>query len=203
MSFCDLGEVGKTWVRSCLSSGKLLSRHVIARVNLDPGVVLAVGWDGPEVSDPSVLEHGIPNDDDLSAGASAVALLDVLHHIEGDFASASVVVENDLAKPDDPAILNRPVGSIIITDDVVYHWKRLSELDSPETLMEFLGSSSSGYPLNGFVVRSVTREQIVNAFAQHKLGAIVEHIEAIINSIFDNEGFSILVLDRSLVPLSS
>lgn len=125
-----------------------------------------------------------------------------LHQIEEDYESASIVVENDLAKPDDPAILNRPVGSVVIADDAVYHWSRLLELDSPHALMEFLDSSSSGYPLNGFVLKSVTREQLTIGFLQHKLGAIVERVDAIINSIFDDDGYSIWIPRHLLVSQS-
>jgi hypothetical protein len=199
----NLGDVGTMRVKSCLASGRLLSRHVLARINLDAGVTLAAGFDGCDFSDSAFLERGIASNAGSSRIASAAALLEVLHRIDVDFNSTSVVVENDLAKPDDPAILSRPLGSVIITGDVVYHFMRLSDLELPEALKEFLGSSSSGYPLNAFFMKSTNREQIVSAFAQRRLGIIVEHVEAIVNSIFDNDGFSIWISSDTCSSLLS
>jgi len=193
----SLGENGKMRLKTCLASGRVLSRHVLARTDIDAGTVLAAGFDVSENLSPSVLEEARADSGD-SRILSAAAIFDVLRRIDGDFESTFVVVENDIAKPDDPAILQRNIGSVIVFDGVVYHLKRLVELTTPESLSEYLGSSSSGYPLNALVVKSLTRQQIASAFAKRRLGKIVENVETIINSIFDNDGFAIWVPNRLL-----
>jgi hypothetical protein len=195
---CNLGEIGKLRLKTCLASGKLLSRHVLARTDINAGTVFAAGFDVPDNLEPSSLEYGYVGGDVSQTLASAASVLEILHRIDSDFDTTFVLVENDLARPDVRAIVNRPVGSIIIFEGVVYHWKPLAELQSPGSFVEFLGSSSSGYPLNAFIVKAITRQEIFSAFAQRRVSQIIEKIESIINSIFDNDGFSIWVPDRLL-----
>jgi len=198
----ELGELGRAWVRDSLTSGKVLSRHVLARTNFEEGSTVALGVaDRPQLRDVSDLAHSLGESYGASIEASAQALQTLLTEMRADGKMRLLVVEDDLARPDDPAIISRPPGSLLIADEAVYHLQDLADLKTADDLHEFLGTSASGFPLNGFLLRSLTRGELRLAFHQRRFRTVVAHVEAIINTIFDNDAFSSWLPDRILEPL--
>jgi len=187
----DLGDPGRAWVRDSLAAGKLLSRHVLGRLNIDEGSTFALGLSEEEGHDQRDLELSLGDLSESLLEASAESLLALITELRNKGNAHLFVVENDLAKPDDPAIVGRPLGSVVFAADTVYHLQDLADLDTQDGLIKFLGSSASGYPLNGFVMRSKSNEELSQAFRTKRLGPVIAGIDAIVNSVFDNSGFSV------------
>src|SRR5579863_2312430 len=124
----DLGEPGRGWVRDSLAAGRMLSRHVLARLNLDEGSTIALGLVPGESNDLSDLKHGLPNESTCSMEASAEVLLALITQLNDTGDAQLLVVENDLARPDDPAVLNRAPGSVTFADETVFHLQDVADL---------------------------------------------------------------------------
>ena len=102
-------------------------------------------------------------------------------------------MEDDLALPDDPHIANASTGSLLVAEGTVFHLTDLAELQEPQELASFLVTSASGYPLNAFILQSMSRSTIASSLAHTAAKAFATNIVGIINTIFDNEAFTVWV----------
>lgn len=109
--------------------------------------------------------------------------------------ASCLVVEDDLSRPTDPALIRSEIPSAFIGDRVV-SWSDLSS-GNGEAAMKAVMGVGSGYPRNAFVVSQSAadmglddRQQVSGDFPSK----VAESLLAVIVSIFDDESY--LVWDR-------
>lgn len=198
-----LGEPGRAWVRQCLDKGKSLSRSVLNRMDINSGSVLALGISGHTLESVGNIEYPLSDPPPLSRSVSAESLfvlLAKLPKLEGRYL---LVVEDDVASPNDPWLLRLPPEiTTICSDDTVYHLRYLSDVHTGDGLGKLLSYAYSGsWLLNGFVLKAIHREEVSKALRTGHFELVVDHVEAIINSVFDNDLYSIWMPNRILEPL--
>ncbi len=198
-----LGEPGRAWVRQCLGGGKPLSRSVLGRMDIDGGSVLALGISGRTPESIGNVEYPLSDPPPLPRDVSAESLFILLAELLGLEGGYLLIVEDDVASPNDPWLLRLPSdATTICSDDIVYHLRYLSDVHTGDDLARFLSYAYSGaWLLNGFVLKAMHREEVSKALRTGHFELVADHVEAIINSVFDNDLYSIWVPNRILEPL--
>ncbi len=189
----DLGNAGRAWVRSTLTSGRVLAQSVVNAVDLNEGSTLVLGINEAELDVGSRFENARSRQGASSLRASAASLLKLARIITNGRDPSHIIVEDDLALPDDPHIANASTGSLLVAEGTVFHLTDLAELQEPQELASFLVTSASGYPLNAFILQSMSRSTIASSLAHTAAKAFATNIVGIINTIFDNEAFTVWV----------
>ncbi len=101
----------------------------------------------------------------------------------------TVVVENDVLRPDDPKSLRLlSSGSAVVADGTLFHVADAASLRDSSVLRQIL-SQASGYPLNAFVLRRGAAERLVEWVAHEDAGRLVDALTASVHSVFDGEGY--------------
>ena len=185
----DLGNAGRAWVRSTLTSGRVLAQSVVNAVDLNEGSTLVLGINEAELDVGSRFENARSRQGASSLRASAASLLKLARIITNGRDPSHIIVEDDLALPDDPHIANASTGSLLVAEGTVFHLTDLAELQEPQELASFLVTSASGYPLNAFILQSMF-STIASSLAHTAAKAFATNIVGIINTIFDNEAFT-------------
>jgi hypothetical protein len=187
-NFVDLADRGRAWVSESLAAGRAVSKGVLKATDLTNGVALAlIAAD----ADPQVLGHdlaiGLEDAKTLTPQVSARELIKLLQMMQARHQRLllTVVVENDIAKPEDPAVSAR--NDAIIVNDTVYHYRRVTELTHASKVVSYLGTSASGYPLNAFVLGGVSHDELLSGLNNPTI--LVPRLHAIINTIFDCDGY--------------
>ncbi|MHB8263773.1 MAG: hypothetical protein ACYDGY_08500 [Acidimicrobiales bacterium] len=193
-NLCNLHDMGREWVRSCLGGGMTISRAVLQSTDIGAGNVYAAGVSCADISEfpdtpyPVAPQYSIAHLGILSRDASLEALFEVMRWLEEQRGSLAFVVEDDLHRPTDPTVLTR--ADNIIVGESMYHHREFGDISTPHKLGMYLSDSSSDHPLNAFVMRDTSRDTCAQAL-QADPAKLAQHVEAIVNSIFDCEGYSI------------
>jgi hypothetical protein len=197
----DAGEPGRKWVTESLAAGRALSLGLLGHLDVHEGAAFVLGVMHPAaIAGRTDLEEGVGNPAVISPAASADALLELFDKMQRQSGTLTLVVENDLARPDDPAILRRMNDAVVVATNV-YHCKDVADLRSSKDLVEYLGTSASGYPLNAFLLRDVRCDALAALIESAHYDDLAEHLEAVVNSVFDCEGYSVWIVGRAVVNI--
>lgn len=186
----DLHDVGRDWVKESLSAGGPLSQRLLSTMQLRNGTMYVLGLSRDNRDEAPQLDHGIGDPSVLSLDRSATSLLELLIELDQPEGSLGLLVENDLAKPTDPAVAVRT--DTVFVQESVYHLRYLTDLETPSDLIQYLGTSASGYPLDAFVIRGLDRDALMRALRKDPAD-LVTRVDAIVNTVFDCEGFSVWI----------
>lgn len=175
---------GRNWFEESLGGGFGVSAAVLASISFDIGRFFAfVSSD----MDPEQIKF--PGYPDVRGGGPALALyLDDLTSGK----DLCLLIEDEAAERGDPNIEEWSVPSAFIGDRVV-HWFDLKP-GSGAAAMSAINESSSGYPLNAFVVtRTSTELGLVNrgSLANDIVDTIASSILAIVVAAFDATSFAV------------
>jgi hypothetical protein len=198
--FRDLDGAGKTWVRYCLTSERqsAISRQALERSERTGGSVLGMGV--PE-------RANLPSDAKLQFApetygfllnrqTSAASLLLLFQRIEQHYGPCFLVLAADLLGPGDPYIQELPPGSVVSDERDFYYIEPLSGIADARQFVVLCNSVSTGYPLVGFLLWGMTQGEIVDKFRRHDAGVLGDAVQGIVNSIFDNDAFSVWLPDN-------
>lgn len=193
----DIGELGDEWVRECLRAGRRLSRYVLAQIDLRVGSTFVLGPNRPEpITAMKDLELAYGRDlDFLNQGVETLLWLAAATKSKEHLSSMTMIVEDDLRVPSDPAIRRAQPMSVVAEDNVVYHWLPISDLTTSVEVSDFLLSSASGYPLNGFLVGDISMERFKSLLRKRRLHPVLDALIGIVNSVFDGDAYSLWVPD--------
>jgi hypothetical protein len=180
----DLGAEGTRWVSRSLERGRTLARLVLAYRDISRGDVSA---EQPrDLSSHAITEAfdggGLPQ-----ARQAREATLRVFAEMADQDAEGILLVEDELGRPDDPAVMRSPYHALI-HDDEVFPWVPLPQ-DPPE-LARFLSWSTSGYPTNAFLLRQDQMPE-TSPVGIDALEELACGIRAILVGAFDGEGYVI------------
>lgn len=188
----------RTWVRDSLGEGLGLSRRVLAAG--DPatrgGELLALagapaGMRKEALGLRASLEDGVEG-----SFAGAVAGLAALLGANpgggpgsGSRAAGRVlVIEDELSPPGDPVLADH-ADHVFLCGSEVFHWRPVDAALDAAAVTELLGSSTSGYPTNGFVVTADTSAWgPFAALSEADLDRLAASVEAVVVSAYDAEG---------------
>jgi hypothetical protein len=179
----DLGEAGRSWVRSSLEQGKELSRAFLAVSDLESTQTWAY-VPASRVSDAltNLAWGGIFTP--KSAKSAQEFTFRRLQATQG-----LVIVEDELATPADP-FLSRFRGSFAINETDVFHWLALGASSISAELEAFVNSRSSGYPLNAFLVNS-SLTSLPEHLSSDFIATLVDSVDAVIVSAWDAESVAV------------
>jgi hypothetical protein len=178
----ETGTEGFDWVRRSLERGRSFSAAVLRRVDLAHGVVVALLPSDTDPQDAMQFEAG-----NFGLTNTGIAVAKRLRSVAG--ASASLLVEHEFASPGDPFLENHPVDWFVAGPDV-YQWSRLDR--TPEEIATFMERSSSGYPMNGFLIpESQSRIFQRGVIDQAGLLGLADFVLAIVVGAYDATGYLI------------
>lgn len=205
LEFRDLGSLGVPWVRGALASGKILSRQVIAGIDFEQGSAVALGIsDVRPVPDIDSLRRASASSGlQLDIETSARSLVNLLRRLEAQAGSLLVVVESGWEpwEPASPAPRQSPQpGSSIIADQVIYAFIGSPDLATVEDAIAFLGMNGS-YWLQAFVFRSISPSDLRQALESRSYESLTGRLDAIITSIFDNDGYAVWMPAHVMEPV--
>lgn len=169
-----------------------MSAIVLASVNIEAGHTIAVGFTGPQPpglgSNPRLAE-GLGDPARLSRQAASEDLFRIIRQIAVAEPGVTLVAEDDLRRPGDPADRTPAPGAMVELNGNIYHYMDPGGDTSAADLGRFLASASSGYPLNAFVLPadfiSLVRTQPATG------GARGISPRCVINSVFDYESYAV------------
>lgn len=102
--------------------------------------------------------------------------------------SAYLIVEDDLALPDDPAVAERAEDTFVIGNDV-YHYLQLDQ-QSLDGASDFVRRGASGYPTIAFVLSAFERPDTANSASDaDTLNRMANTVLAALVSAYDDEGY--------------
>jgi hypothetical protein len=157
-------------------------------LDIAKGAVVALGMtNGFGSLRPDDLEYGLDDPRIVSQESSARVLVDLLTWMQQKSGPLSLIVENDLARPTDPAIVRRT--DVFVVEETVYHHRAVADIVTPTDAIEYLGTSASGYPLNAFVIKTLTAAELRQTIVSGYIAHVYSHLQTIINSVFDCEGY--------------
>jgi len=176
----------RAWIGESLGEGLGLAARVLATTDLAVGEVWALAGPGStpaRLGSREALEEGVEG-----SFAAAVAALAV--HL-GDAAARGgrlLVIEDELSPPGDP-VLRDHADHIVLNGSEVFHWRAVTpELDAA-ALTELLGSATSGYPTNGFVVAADPAAWgSSELLAEGAVAVLAAAVEAVVVAAYDAEG---------------
>jgi hypothetical protein len=188
----NLGEAGRAWTQECLASGRELSRGVLAAVNLAHGTTYLAGLSSESI--PALaghsLDQGIGNPSIISLDRSGESLFEFLKSPELK-GSPDIVVEDDLRIPGDPALRQKRIGSTHYFNQLPLHVGSLDSITSSASLVRFLESSASGYPLNSFILPQGQMEDIQTRLTAGNARDLGRSLMAIVNAALDGEAYAV------------
>jgi hypothetical protein len=205
LSYKDLGAAGSAWVTYCLTPDRpwAISRWVLEERGLAGGSVLAMGAPG-HVNLPAdvklqcgPLTYGI----ELSQRASAEPLVRLFARIEHRYGPCFLVIEADLLKPGDPYVRELPPGTMMADGRDLYYVEPLADATDAKRSVMLFNSVSTGYPLVAFILSETTPDAISDAFRRHEVDGLGNRVIAIVNSVFDDDGYSIWLPDSVRLAL--
>lgn len=183
----DITNLATPWLRTRLSRGKLLSRTVLHRIDLDNGT--AVTFVEPNVADASLVRWEVGGI--ASCRSSTDQLVKTIHEsIQGQ--QLYFVAENADARASDPH-LRRAGGKRFCVGDDVYEF--VSPGASEDDIRQCIYRADAGYTLNGFVIslgRTPSSVETVELFQNIPAGP-----EIIVVRAYDGESF---VVWQGLTP---
>ena len=176
----------RAWVRKSLAEGLGLSARVTAAAGA--GEVRALAGTLPAVTVATLgsreaLEEGVEG-----SFAGAVAALAAMLAPAAARGGRILVIEDELSPPGDP-VLAEHADRVFLCGNDVYHWRPVTAALDAAALTELLGSATSGYPTNGFVV--VADPSGWGPFAEladADLAALAAGSEAVLVAAYDAEG---------------
>jgi hypothetical protein len=174
------------WIRECLDSDKALARLVLDRMPLHEASIMAV------------VPADAPYENVRSGFGSREASTRILYEYLSSWRGPDVVVvvADDLLTRKDHATWQDFGTHILIYGDDLYHWSLLADFKNPEELDEFLNWSSTGHPLDVFIVRtrmaeSWEPEQNLDTSA---IEALADETQIVIVGAYDSDGFLLIPL---------
>lgn len=192
----DLGANGKAWVKQSLAAGRRLSKAFLTTAGIESGKTFALGLAVPSRTVARFqLDEGVADRSVLSLSSSADALLSLIRELERRYGSMTFVVEDDLRQPTDPTVMANVHGWCRVIDDEVYACRPTADLLSSAEVVRYVGGSASGYPLNGFLLAHTTCDEFSELLSAGRLIAIVRSAVAIVNAVFDSDGYSVWIPD--------
>lgn len=183
LEFVKLGPAGNSWTGSSLAKGGPLSGAVLAAFDLAEGTAYTVLRAGIDAARAKLFARGGIASTRREAPAVLATLKDKVPSALG------LAVEDDLARPTDPAVRARSWPAVSI-DGWLLPWIALGGQD-PNELVRFLNTCSSGYPTNAFaldvepaaVATAAERADVV------KSEQLASHVLAVITAAYDSESF--------------
>jgi hypothetical protein len=175
----------RSWTERWLGAGHFVSEAVLAKAPFDQGRFRTCIGDDTPLKKLANFEHGWV----IKGGEAGAWLSQVLDELALHGASC-VIVEDDLSRPTDPAIIASEIPCALIEDRILC-WSDLSP-GNGATAVKRTGYIGSGYPRNAFVVsRSAAelgladRQQVPETF----LRQVTDSLMAVIVAIFDAESY--------------
>ncbi len=184
----------RAWVRESLADGLGLSARVAAAAAAAAcgagatGEVRALAGALPAVTGATLgsreaLEEGVEG-----SFAGAVEALAAMLAPAAAAGGRLLVIEDELSPPGDPVLADHGDRVFLCGNDV-YHWRPVTAALDAAALTELLGSATSGYPTNGFVVAADPAgwgpfARLVEA----DLDALAAAAEAVVVAAYDAEG---------------
>ena len=187
----------RAWVRESLADGLGLSARVAAAAAAAAGGGAGAGAAG-EVRAlagalPSVTVATLGSREALEEGvegsfAGAVEALAALLAPAAAAGGRLLLIEDELSPPGDPVLADHGDRVFLCGNDV-YHWRPVTAALDAAALTELLGSATSGYPTNGFVVAADPAGWGPFArLAEADLAALAAANEAVVVAAYDAEG---------------
>jgi hypothetical protein len=174
------------WVRECLSTDKTLSRRVLERTELDGLPIMAIV--------PSDVRKGDVRSGFGTRDASTRLLFEYLSTWrERDM--LLVVVDELLTRADHSS--QQEFGThILVYREEIYHWAPLSSFTHAEELETFFNWSSTGHPLDGFLVggQEYSGWKAEERIGELSIDSLAEGTQALIVGAYDSDGFLLLPL---------
>jgi len=122
---------------------------------------------------------------DFGRISTGIAVAERLRSVGGS--GASLLVEHEFASPGDPFLENHPVDWFLAGSDV-YQWIRLDR--SLEEIATFMQRSSSGYPMNGFLIPEPQPRMFQRGVIDRgRLLDLVDFVVAIVVGAYDATGY--------------
>jgi hypothetical protein len=185
----DLGTIGRDWVRDSLDAGDSLSHVALRTLPLDEGTTYVVGV----VAELPSLDKGIESLRCWSWNAvrrdnGAALLMEWIKNIVSTQNHVGIIVE-DVLRPGDAA-MRFYNDTVVTSDEHIIHCRDAASIASPDELGIYLTQSSTGYPLNAFVICGLSHTILVNTIEEGRYEDLVAHTQIVINAVFDNDGYS-------------
>jgi hypothetical protein len=185
----------RAWVRDSLKEGLGLSRRVLGAG--DPadrgGELLALagapaGMRNDALGLRASLEDGVEG----SFAGAVAGFAELLAAGGGGGGNGSagrvLIIEDELSPPGDP-VLAEHAAHVFLCSSEVFHWRPVTAALDAAAVTELLGSSTSGYPTNGFVCTADTSAWgPFAALAEADLDRLAASVEAVVVSAYDAEG---------------
>lgn len=183
-----LGKAGILWTRKSLSTGRACSQYLARTLDLVSGETVVPGIESLPSRAVDDLAISIAHVFKTSLRTAAEPLFKIVWSVMAE--TRMLLVEDDMRRPTDPNILREDPVSLIRHDGIIFHLRDLTELTTPDRLITFLGASASGYPLNAFLVSGLSRDGLAQLLEADKFENLVPHVEVVINTIFDCDGYA-------------
>lgn len=178
-------EKARSWTEQWLNAGHAVSAAVLSIAPFHSGIFRTFIGD-------EVAKEGLPNFESgwaVNVGEARRWLAETLDE-QALRGAKCLIVEDDLSRPTDPALLRSDIPSAFIGDRVV-SWCDVNPQNGAAAVdrVMYVGS---GYPRNAFVVNKsaaelglIDRQQVSAEFAQQVAASLL----AVIVSIFDAESY--------------
>ena len=176
----------RAWIAESLGQGLGLSARVLAAVDPAAGEVWALAGPGStpaRLGAREALEEGVE-------GSFAAAVAALAAHLGGAAARGGrvLVIEDELSPPGDPALRDH-ADRVVLNGSEVFHWRAVTPALDAAALTELLGSATSGYPTNGFVVAADPHGWgPLEPLAGAEVAALAATVEAVLVAAYDAEG---------------
>lgn len=167
----------REWMRTCLGQGTLIANGLADQ--LGDAVLRLITTEYP-ANLPASLASGTGR-----TSAEAGAFLEIILAVERAHGGVVLIVEDELGKRGDPYLKDRQCCYV---GDRVLGWRSLTSGE----LLEFIRRTSSGYPLNAYVVRASADELGLTDGAQlsdTQVASIVQAVTMFLCGALDSEGF--------------
>lgn len=176
----------RAWIAESLGQGLGLSSRVLAAAGLAGGEVWALAGPGStpaRLGSREALEEGVE-------GSFAAAVAALADHLGAAAARGGrvLVIEDELSPPGDPALRDL-ADRVVLNGSEVFHWRAVTPALDAAALTELLGSATSGYPTNGFVVTADPAAWgPCEPLAEGEVAALAATVEAVVVAAYDAEG---------------
>lgn len=176
---------GSQWIRASLAAGQRLSESLLLRRFLDVGSAVLLGAASDiaiaiQIDAAESIRHLTPN---IHEDGRRI-LFELLFDVDQN---GLLVVEDDVRRANDPALTQFTDDEICTFATNVYHVHAVNDLASPSALGEFLGKSSFGFPLNGFLIGGLTSGSTRSLVQSGDFMVIADHCRFTFHAIFDGD----------------
>lgn len=174
------------WIAESLGEGLGLSARVLAAADLGAGEVWALA--GPGSTPARLGSRGALVDGVEGSFAAAVAALAAHLGAAAARGGRLLVIEDELSPPGDP-VLHDHADHVVLNGSEVFHWRAVTSALDAAALTELLGSATSGYPTNGFVLAADPAGWgPFQPLAESDVDALAAAVEAVVVAAYDAEG---------------